>query len=474
MDNKYRAREITAEEAERQKACAERVRERITAERKAGERRACCVVTYGCQQNEADGERIAGMAQEMGYTLTDTPAEADLIVVNTCAVRDHAEKKALSVTGEYKHLKAKNPALKIGVCGCMVSQPKMAEKIKMSYPYVDFTFGTEALWEFPEILCNNIFSGRRSFTENTGDEVISEEIPVSRKSRFAAWVSIMYGCNNFCTYCIVPYVRGRERSRRPEEIIKEVKELVENGYKEITLLGQNVNSYGTEYGVDFSDLLSMICGIEGDFIVRFMTSHPKDVPDKLIKTIAANPKIERHFHLPVQSGSDGILKAMNRKYTSGAYLALTEKMKAEIPDLALSTDIIVGFPGETEEDFEKTLDVIRSVGYDMMFQFIYSKRDGTPAAKSEKQVPDEIKSERFRRLLSVQEPIAEALSQKYLGKTIRVLCEGKSKNNPEKYTGRDTKMKIVLFDGDESMTGKFVDIKINEAHAFALYGEAIK
>lgn len=284
----------------------------------------------------------------------------------------------------------------------------------------------------------------------------------------------MYGCNNFCTYCIVPYVRGRERSRRPEEIIKEVKELVENGYKEITLLGQNVNSYGTEYGVDFSDLLSMICGIEGDFIVRFMTSHPKDVPDKLIKTIAANPKIERHFHLPVQSGSDGILKAMNRKYTSGAYLALTEKMKAEIPDLALSTDIIVGFPGETEEDFEKTLDVIRSVGYDMMFQFIYSKRDGTPAAKSEEQVPDEIKSERFRRLLSVQEPIAEALSQKYLGKTIRVLCEGKSKNNPEKYTGRDTKMKIVLFDGDESMTGKFVDIKINEAHAFALYGEAIK
>ena len=344
----------------------------------------------------------------------------------------------------------------------------------MSYPYVDFTFGTEALWEFPEILCNNIFSGRRSFTENTGDEVISEEIPVSRKSRFAAWVSIMYGCNNFCTYCIVPYVRGRERSRRPEEIIKEVKELVENGYKEITLLGQNVNSYGTEYGVDFSDLLSMICGIEGDFIVRFMTSHPKDVPDKLIKTIAANPKIERHFHLPVQSGSDGILKAMSRKYTSGAYLALTEKMKAEIPDLALSTDIIVGFPGETEEDFEKTLDVIRSVGYDMMFQFIYSKRDGTPAAKSEEQVPDEIKSERFRRLLSVQEPIAEALSQKYLGKTIRVLCEGKSKNNPEKYTGRDTKMKIVLFDGDESMTGKFVDIKINEAHAFALYGEAIK
>lgn len=472
--NKYGAREITAEESERQKECARRVYEKITSERDGGERRACCVVTYGCQQNEADGERIAGMAQEMGYTLTDEPAEADLIVVNTCAVRDHAEKKALSVTGGYKHLKAKNPALKIGVCGCMVSQPKMAEKIKNSYPYVDFTFGTEALWKFPEILCGCVFSGKRSFTENTGDAVISEEIPVSRKSDFAAWVSIMYGCNNFCTYCIVPYVRGRERSRRPEEIIKETEGLVRDGYKEITLLGQNVNSYGKEYGVDFSDLLGEICKIDGDFIVRFMTSHPKDVPDKLIKTIAENPKIERHFHLPMQSGSDRVLKEMNRKYTSETYVALAEKLRREVPDISLSTDIIVGFPGETEEDFDCTLDVIRRVGFDMMFSFIYSKREGTPAAKSEHQVPDEVKTERFLRMLKVQEPIAEQRSQRYVGKTVRVLCEGRSKNNPDKFTGRDTGLKIVLFDGDDSMTGKFVDIKISEAHAFALYGEAVK
>ena len=468
--NIYRARPITPEEAEEQRAATLHVRKYTDQRRALGQVLRCCVVTYGCQQNEADGERIAGMAREMGYEIVYSPEDADLIVVNTCAVRDHAEKKALSVTGGYKHLKMKNPELKIGVCGCMVSQPKMSEKMRKSYPYVDFVFGTEAIWRFPEILCKNIFTGKRSFTGNTGDEVISEEIPVERKSKFSAWVSIMYGCNNFCTYCIVPYVRGRERSRRPEDIIAEVRGLAAEGYKEITLLGQNVNSYGKEYGVDFSDLLSEICKIEGDFIVRFMTSHPKDVPEKLIRTIKNNPKIERHFHLPMQSGSDAILKAMNRHYDSEAYLSLARRLREEIPDIALSTDIIVGFPGESEEDFGRTLDMLEKVRFDMIFSFIYSKRDGTPAARAENQIPEEVKTERFLRMLRVQEPIADALAERNVGRTVRVLCEGKSKNNPDMLTGRDTGMKIVLFSGDETLTGKFVNIKITDAHAFGMTG----
>ena len=472
--NIYRARVMTEEEGERQRDCAARVRRLILSERDLGARRACCVVTYGCQQNEADGERIAGMAREMGYTMTDSPEEADLIVVNTCAVRDHAEKKALSVTGGYKHLKAKNPDLKIGVCGCMVSQEKMSDKLKKSYPYVDFVFGTESIWRFPEILCRNLFTNRRGFYGNTGDEVISEQIPVERKSTFSAWVSVMYGCNNFCTYCIVPYVRGRERSRRPEDIIDEVRGLVADGYKEITLLGQNVNSYGKEYGVDFSDLLEEICRIDGDFIVRFMTSHPKDASDKLIDTIARNPKIERHFHLPMQSGSDAILKAMNRRYDAATYLSLAKKIRERVEGISLSTDIIVGFPGESEEDFAATLKMLESVGFDMIFSFIYSKRDGTPAARAENQVPDDVKTERFLRMLRLQEPIADARAAHYIGKTVRVLCEGRSKNNTEMFTGRDTGMKIVLFAGDDSMTGKFVNVRITDAHAFGMNGEVVR
>lgn len=475
MDNKniYRARKITEEEIKRQADCTAKVRERILSERDGGARRACCVVTYGCQQNEADGERIAGMARDMGYTITYTPEDAELIIVNTCAVRDHAEKKALSVTGGYKHLKVKNPDLKIGVCGCMVSQEKMSEKLKKSYPYVDFVFGTESIWRFPEILCRNLFTEKRGFYENTGDEVISEEMPVERKSSFSAWVSIMYGCNNFCTYCIVPYVRGRERSRRPEDIIKEVEQLVDDGYKEITLLGQNVNSYGKEYGVDFADLLYDICKIDGDYVLRFMTSHPKDVSDKLIDVIAQNPKIERHFHLPVQSGSDRMLKAMNRHYDTEKYLAAVNKIREKVPDISLSTDIIVGFPGESEEDFEATLDILRKVKYDMIFSFIYSKRDGTPAARSTEQVPDDVKTARFLRMLKVQEPIADERAARYKGQVVRVLCEGRSKNNEAMFTGRDSGMKIVLFEGDESMTGRFVDVKITEARAFGMTGVVV-
>ena len=461
----------TAEELESQKKYTEKVRavvEELT-EPKA------CVVTYGCQQNEADSERIMGILCEMGYTPVAEPKDADIIIVNTCAVRDHAEKKALSITGGYKHLKNKKPSLIIGVCGCMVSKSDMSDKIKHSYPYIDIVFGTENLWKLPEILYRTIKEDKRMFFPNVGAPVVAEGIPVQRESGYKAWVSIMYGCNNFCTYCIVPYVRGRERSRRPEDIIKEVRELVADGYKEITLLGQNVNSYGKEFGdeCDFAELLSRICEIEGDFLVRFMTSHPKDASHKLIDVMAANDKIAKHFHLPVQSGSDRLLKEMNRHYNREAYLSLIRYMREKMPDICLSTDIIVGFPGETEEDFEDTLSIVREVGYDMMYSFIYSKRTGTPAAEMENQIPEHITGERFARLIDTQNEISLTKNQPYTDKTVRVLVDGRSKNNPDKFSGRTEGNKIVLFDGDDSMTGKFVTVHITEAQTFALKGDVV-
>ena len=468
---KAEPRMATAEELESQKKYTEKVRavvEELT-EPKA------CVVTYGCQQNEADSERIMGILCEMGYTPVAEPKDADIIIVNTCAVRDHAEKKALSITGGYKHLKNKKPSLIIGVCGCMVSKSDMSDKIKHSYPYIDIVFGTENLWKLPEILYRTMKEDKRMFFPNVGAPVVAEGIPVQRESGYKAWVSIMYGCNNFCTYCIVPYVRGRERSRRPEDIIKEVRELVADGYKEITLLGQNVNSYGKEFGdeCDFAELLSRICEIEGDFLVRFMTSHPKDASHKLIDVMAANDKIAKHFHLPVQSGSDRLLKEMNRHYNREAYLSLIRYMREKMPDICLSTDIIVGFPGETEEDFEDTLSIVREVGYDMMYSFIYSKRTGTPAAEMENQIPEHITSERFARLIDTQNEISLTKNQPYTDKTVRVLVDGRSKNNPDKFSGRTEGNKIVLFDGDDSMTGKFVTVHITEAQTFALKGDVV-
>ncbi len=434
-----------------------------------------CVVTYGCQQNEADSERIMGTLHEMGYEPTAEPKDADIIIVNTCAVRDHAEKKALSITGGYKHLKNKKPSLIIGVCGCMVSKSDMSDKIKHSYPYIDIVFGTENLWKLPEILYRTIKEDKRMFFPNLGEPVVAEGIPVQRESGYKAWVSIMYGCNNFCTYCIVPYVRGRERSRRPEDIIKEVRELVADGYKEITLLGQNVNSYGKEFGeeCDFAELLSRICEIEGDFLVRFMTSHPKDASRKLIDVMAANDKIAKHFHLPVQSGSDRILKEMNRHYDREAYLSLIRYMREKMPDICISTDIIVGFPGETDADFEDTISIVKEVGYDMMYSFIYSKRTGTPAAEMENQIPENITGERFARLIDTQNEISLTKNQPYTNKTVRVLVDGRSKNNPDKFSGRTEGNKIVLFDGDDSMTGGFVMVHITEAQTFALKGEVV-
>ena len=434
-----------------------------------------CVVTYGCQQNEADSERIAGMLSESGYGIVKDTSLADVIIVNTCAVREHAEERAFSITGGYKHLKEARPWLKIGMCGCMASKADTSEKIKKSYPYIDFVFGTEKLAELPEILYRAISGGKRVFVPNNGDIEIAEGLPVVRESDFRAWVSIMYGCNNFCTYCIVPYVRGRERSRRPEKIIEEVEELAKSGCREITLLGQNVNSYGKEFSdeCNFADLLSRICKIDGDFIVRFMTSHPKDASKELIDVMAENPKMAKHFHLPVQSGSDRILKEMNRHYDRETYLSLVEYMRERMPDIAISTDIIVGFPGETEEDFLDTLDLMRKVKYDMIFSFIYSPRTGTPAAKME-QVDDKIKSERMERLLKLQNELLAEKNLSYVGKTMRVLVEGRSKTNTEKMSARTEGNRIVLFDGDDSLTGNFAYIRITKSAPFALFGEIVK
>ena len=465
------ARYATAQEIQSQMEYTSKIRAIVT----AGEVKKACVVTYGCQQNEADSERIAGMLRAMGYEKTDKEENADIIVVNTCAVRDHAEQRALSITGGYKHLKAKKPSLIIGISGCMVSKKESGDRIKRSYPYIDFTFGTEKLWQMPEILYGVISGQKRIFCPNEGKPITMEGIPVLRENPYKAWVSIMYGCNNFCTYCIVPYVRGRERSRRPEDILNEIRGLVADGCREITLLGQNVNSYGKEFGgeCDFADLLAKICEIEGDYIVRFMTSHPKDASRKLIDTMAANPKIARQFHLPVQSGSDRILKAMNRNYTRESYLSLIRYMREKMPDIAISTDIIVGFPGETEEDFEETLSIVREARYDMMYSFIYSKRSGTPAAEMADQIPPAVTGARFPRLLEVQNEISLERNLVWENQTLRVLVDGRSKNNPEKFSGRTDGNKIVLFDADDSDIGKFVNIRITKAQTFALIGEIV-
>jgi len=432
----------------------------------------CFVLTFGCQQNVADSEKLSGMARDMGYELCDDPADADLIAVNTCAIREHAEQKALSIVGQYKHLKAKKPSLIIAVCGCMVAQQHRREDIKHKYPYVDLTFGTASLHRFPELLWQKISRSRRIFCPEETEYTVAEGVPICRESNYRAWVSIMYGCNNFCSYCIVPYVRGRERSREMHEVVAEVKDLVARGYKDITLLGQNVNSYAKGMGYDFADLLYELDKIEGDFILRFMTSHPKDASYKLIDVMANSKHIAHQFHLPLQSGSDNILKAMNRHYDKARYLDIVRYIREKMPDAALSSDIIVGFPGETDQDFEDTMQILDTVRFDMLFSFIYSPRKGTPAAEME-QVDPGVTGKRFDRLLALQHDIALEKNQPMVGKTIRVLCDGPSKNNPEIYSGREEGNKIVFFHATPEDTGKFVNVKIDKADAFALWGEKI-
>ena len=429
------------------------------------------IQTLGCQQNEADSERMAGLASLMGYVPVNDPEKARLIFINTCAIREHAETRALSFIGEYKHIKDKYPETIIGVGGCMVTQQHRADRIKHSYPYVSFTFDTGALHLLPELVWGAMNKKSRRFVISDKYE-IAENIPIYREKPFKSWLSIMYGCNNFCSYCIVPYVRGRERSRTPDAILKEARELVALGAKDITLLGQNVNSYGKDTGgMDIAQLMREICKIEGDFRLRFMTSHPKDASDDLIAVMAEEEKVVPHFHLPVQSGSDKILKAMNRRYTAEKYMGIIERLKKSVPDVSITSDIIVGFPGETDEDFEMTLKMMEEVRYDMVFSFIYSPRVGTPAAAMENQIPHSISSERMNRLLKLQDEISLERNERFVGKVLRVLTEDVSKNNSSMMTGKADAPRPIHFEGDSSMIGEYKNILITSADKYSLRGE---
>lgn len=425
------------------------------------------IKTYGCQQNVSDSEHIKGMLAEMGYDFTDSADAADLALYNTCAVREHAEQRVFGNVGALKGIKENRPSMIIAVCGCMTQQEHVAEKIKRSYPYVDLVFGTHALQKLPQMLYDAIM-GNRVF-ELGGEDSVIEGLPARRENSFKAWLPVMYGCNNFCTYCIVPYVRGRERSRSLEAVVDEAKQLVRDGARDITLLGQNVNSYGKDFGgsVNFSRLLREINAIDGDFRIRFMTSHPKDATPELFETMAECEKVARHLHLPFQSGSSRILKLMNRGYTKEQYLELIYSVKEKIPGISLTSDIIVGFPGETYDDFQKTLEVVREVEFDNLFTFIYSKREGTPAAKMEDNLPHSEKTKWLAQLIEAQEEITLRHMDSYVGKTVRVLCDG-SDNGV--LSGRTSGNIVVRFDGEEKSVGKFVDVTITQAHRSLLSG----
>ncbi len=433
------------------------------------------IYTLGCQQNEADSEKLASLLTQMGYTMTEDEKEADILLVNTCAIREHAEKRALSIIGRFKHYKAENPDIIIGVCGCMSAQEHRMNHLKHSYHYVDFTFGTGDLHRLPELVFNALNKGKRTFYLDSDKPQIAEGIEPLRTSNYRAWVSIMYGCNNFCTYCIVPYVRGRERSRKMADILCEVKDLVARGYKDITLLGQNVNSYGKdlEDKTTIANLLFEISKIEGDFWLHLMTSHPRDASYEMVAEIKKTPRTSGHFHLPLQSGSDEILKRMNRHYDLNRYLSIIDELRKDNENITLTTDIIVGFPGETDEDFEKTIEVIKRVRYDSIFSFIYSPRKGTPAASMENQIPEELQHQRYERLCNVQNDISKEINEALIGKTVRVLVDGKSKSNENMYTSRTQGNKIVHFESDKDLTGSFTNVKITRADTFNLFGEII-
>lgn len=433
-----------------------------------GRRRLAFVHTYGCQQNVSDSEHIKGLLETMGYGFTDNVREADLAIYNTCAVREHAEQRVFGNVGALKGIKERRPSMIIAVCGCMTQQEHVAQKLKRSYPFVDLVFGTHALQKLPEMLYEAL-RGKRVF-ELGGEDRVIEGIPARRDRTFKAWLPVMYGCNNFCTYCIVPYVRGRERSRTVEAVLGEARQLVESGARDITLLGQNVNSYGKDLaeGVNFAQLLRKINAIDGNFIIRFMTSHPKDATPELFDAMAECEKVAHHLHLPFQSGSSRILKRMNRGYTKEQYLELISTLKEKIPDISLTSDIIVGFPGETYEDFLETLDVVKKVEFDNLFTFIYSRREGTPAAKMEDPVPHEEKAKWLAELLDVQENITSRNMKKHVGKTFRVLCEGSDGNVISGRTGGNL---VVRFEGGKELVGNFVNVKVTRSERSMLFGE---
>ena len=428
------------------------------------------VDTYGCQQNEADSERLRGYLSEMGYRFTDSEGQADVIVINTCAIREHAEMRVLGNVGALVHTKRAKPGQLICVCGCMAQEPHRAQKIKESYRQVDLVFGPHALWRFPELFYRLVTRRGRIFDIADEPGSIAEGIPLVRQEGVKAWVSIMYGCNNFCTYCIVPYVRGRERSREPQVVLEEIRALVAEGYKDITLLGQNVNSYGKDldHPMDFADLLKEAAQLEGDFLLRFMTSHPKDASQKLFDTMAAFPKIAPCFHLPVQAGNDRVLKAMNRVYDRAGYLDKVRRLRQAIPNVVITSDVIVGFPGETAQEFEDTMTLIEQVRFDALFTFLYSPRVGTPAAAMDDPVSKEEKAAWFRRLVERQDQISQEKHAAYIGKTVRCLIDGKDDKG---CTARTPGNRLVRLTGGEEWMGQFLNIKITGANKWSLFGE---
>lgn len=431
------------------------------------------ITTFGCQMNEHDSETIAGMLSERGFEESLERDEADVVIFNTCSVRENADKRFFGTLGQLKKIKKKNPEFTVCVCGCMMQQQHVIDSIKSKYPWVDVIFGTHNIHQFPELL-ESVMAEKEKIVNvwEDGGEIV-EGLPAKRLYQHKAFVNIMYGCNNFCTYCIVPYTRGRERSRKPEEILREVRELVADGVREITLLGQNVNSYHGDEHTDFADLIYMLNDVEGLERIRFMTSHPKDLSDKLIQAYVDCDKLCNYIHLPVQCGSSRVLERMNRRYTREDYLELIRKLRAAVPEITISTDIIVGFPGETEEDFQETLSLVAEVEYDSAFTFLYSIRKGTPAENYPDQIPEEVKHERFNRLVDLVNTISAKKNSAYEGRIEKVLVEGNSKNNEATFTGRTEGFKLINFEGTEDMIGRIVDVEVTQGKTFSLEGKVV-
>ena len=444
-------------------------------EEKHGRLPKACVTTFGCQMNARDSEKLSGILRDIGYEMTEDE-RADFVIFNTCTVRDNANQRVYGRLGELNGYKRRNPGMKIALCGCMMQEPEVIEKLKKSYPFVDLVFGTHNIYKFAELLCRSFESQGMLIDIWKETDKIVEDLPVERKYPFKSGINIMFGCDNFCSYCIVPYVRGRERSREPEDILREIRRLVADGVVEVMLLGQNVNSYGKtlDKPVAFAELLRQVEGIEGLKRIRFMTSHPKDLSPELIQVMKESEKICRHLHLPLQSGSTEILRRMNRRYTREQYLELVQKIRGEIPDIAITTDIIVGFPGETPEDLEQTIDMVRRVKYDNAFTFIYSKRTGTPAAAMEDQVPEAQVKEGFDRLLKVVQETAREQAAKLQGRVMEALIEEVNENDPSLVTGRLSDNRIVHVPGDASLVGKLVPVSLEECHGFYYMGRIYK
>ena len=432
------------------------------------------IITYGCQMNEHDSENIAGMLEALDYSHTPNPEEADVVVMNTCSVREHADKRFFGMLGQFKKQKKNNPDFIICICGCMPQQPHIVEEIRKSFSWVDIVFGTQTIAEFPNLLMERIRTGKKQFSIIANNEEIPEEKESKREFKHKALVNITYGCNNFCTYCIVPYTRGREKSRSLRAVKQEIINLVNDGVKEVMLLGQNVNSFRDADGNNFATLIRALDEVEGLERIRFMTSHPKDLSDELIACFGDCKKLCHNIHLPVQSGSDEVLRRMNRHYNRQRYMEIVEKLRATCPDLSISTDIIVGFPGETEEDFLDTLSLVREVEYDSAFTFIYSPRVGTPAAKYDNQIPENIKHERFDRLVEEVNRCSAKKNSEYLGKIVTVLVDGPSKNDAGAWSGRTDTFKLVNFTSEEPLTeGQMVSVRITETKTFSLDGEKV-